>query len=108
MTDLDQFRQETRAWLDANCPASMRAPVEEFEDRCWGGTKWQFISEDQKLWLERMAARGWTAPDWPAEYGGGGLGKEETKILREEMFRIAARGRTPQRILSRPIFVSGP
>ena len=48
-------------------------------------------SEEQKQWLERMAARGWTAPDWPAEYGGGGLSKAETKILREEMARINAR-----------------
>jgi acyl-CoA dehydrogenase len=91
MSDLELFRRETRAWLEANCPPSMREPVEEFEDRCWGGTKWKFISEDQKLWLERMAERGWTAPDWPAEYGGGGLGKEETKILREEMYRLDAR-----------------
>ena len=26
-----------------------------------------------KVWLERMAERGWTAPEWPREYGGGGL-----------------------------------
>jgi acyl-CoA dehydrogenase len=24
MTDLDSFRAETRAWLDANCPDEMR------------------------------------------------------------------------------------
>ncbi|MGE3297678.1 MAG: acyl-CoA dehydrogenase family protein [Porticoccaceae bacterium] len=91
MPDLAQFRRETRAWLEANCPLSQREAVVEFEDRCWGGTKWKFVSDDQKRWLEVMAARGWTAPDWPAEYGGGGLNKEETKILREEMNRINAR-----------------
>lgn len=91
MPDLAQFRRETRTWLEANCPLSQREPVVEFEDRCWGGTKWKFVSDDQKRWLEVMAARGWTAPDWPAEYGGGGLNKEETKILREEMNRINAR-----------------
>ena len=91
MPDLEQFRRETRAWLEANCPLSQREMVVEFEDRCWGGTKWKFVSDDQKRWLEVMAARGWTAPDWPAEYGGGGLNKEETKILREEMNRINAR-----------------
>ena len=26
MADLEQFRAETRAWLEANCPASMRTP----------------------------------------------------------------------------------
>ena len=91
MADLEQFRRETRAWLEANCPQSMREPVIEFEDRCWGGTQWQFVSDDQKRWLEVMAERGWTAPDWPAEYGGGGLSKEETRVLREEMQRINAR-----------------
>src|SRR5262249_20570467 len=35
--------------------------------------------------------RGWTAPEWPAEYGGGGLSREEGKVLREEMRRINAR-----------------
>jgi acyl-CoA dehydrogenase len=38
-----------------------------------------------------MAARGWTAPSWPHEYGGGGLGREQSKILKEELARIHAR-----------------
>ncbi len=38
-----------------------------------------------------MAARGWTAPEWPSEYGGGGLSQQEHKVLREEMARINAR-----------------
>ena len=46
------------------------------------------LKEDQK-WLERIA-KSWTAPDWPAEYGGGGLNKAECKVLREEMARIQA------------------
>jgi acyl-CoA dehydrogenase len=38
-----------------------------------------------KRWLEVMAERGWTAPEWPTQYGGGGLSKAEAKILREEL-----------------------
>ena len=38
-----------------------------------------------------MAARGWTVPDWPKDYGGGGLSPAETKILKQEMARIGAR-----------------
>jgi alkylation response protein AidB-like acyl-CoA dehydrogenase len=91
VTDLDAFRQETRAWLEANCPQSMRAPASSDEDQCWGGRKFTFKNEDQRLWLERMADRGWTAPDWPVEYGGGGLSQAEHKVLREEMARIRAR-----------------
>ncbi len=91
MADLEKFRRETRAWLEENCPQSMRLPMVDESDSCWGGRNFKFKNEDQRLWLERMAERGWTAPEWPKEYGGGGLSKEEAKILREEMARINAR-----------------
>jgi alkylation response protein AidB-like acyl-CoA dehydrogenase len=38
-----------------------------------------------------MASRGWTVPDWPKEYGGGGLSAAETKILKEEMASLGCR-----------------
>ena len=91
MTNLEQFRQETRDWLDENCPASMRQPVKSDKDQCWGGRNWQFTNDDQRVWLERMAERGWTVPQWPTEYGGGGLSQAEAKILKQEMARIHAR-----------------
>jgi alkylation response protein AidB-like acyl-CoA dehydrogenase len=37
-----------------------------------------------------MASRGWTVPEWPVEYGGAGLSREQAAILREEMRRIGA------------------
>ena len=40
---------------------------------CWGGRNWTFQSDAQRHWLEAMAERGWTVPDWPKDYGGGGL-----------------------------------
>ena len=91
MSDLDTFRGETRAWLEANGPAEMREPVRDESDACWGGRSFQFKNEAQKVWLERMAARGWTVPDWPVEYGGGGLSPGETKVLRQELARMGAR-----------------
>ena len=91
MENLDQFRVETREWLKANCPDDMRQAMRSDEDQCWGGRKWVFSSAGQQLWLERMAAKGWTAPRWPTEYGGGGLSGDEAKVLREEMARIGAR-----------------
>lgn len=91
MSELDQFRQDTRAWLEANCPQSMREPVKGFDDLYSGGRHPEITHPDQKVWCERMAERGWTVPHWPREYGGGGLGKEEVKILRQEMARINAR-----------------
>jgi alkylation response protein AidB-like acyl-CoA dehydrogenase len=92
MTDLAQFREETRSWLDANCPVSMRQPMRGEADANWGGRKADYAKNpDQKLWMDRMAQRGWTVPDWPKAYGGGGLSAAETKILREELARIRAR-----------------
>ena len=91
MPNLEEFRQQTRAWLEENCPASMREPIKSDKDQCWGGRNRVFASDDQRVWLERMAERGWTAPQWPKEYGGGGLSREEAKVLKQEMARIAAR-----------------
>ncbi|MDZ4112962.1 MAG: acyl-CoA dehydrogenase family protein [Brevundimonas sp.] len=90
MTDLDTFRAETRAWLEANCPAECRGPVASDEERVWGGRNAVFPTPAHKTWLERMGARGWTAPEWPKEYGGGGLSREEAKVLGSEMRRIDA------------------
>ncbi|MEM9620880.1 MAG: acyl-CoA dehydrogenase family protein [Pseudomonadota bacterium] len=90
MTDLTTFRNETRAWLEENCPASMRTSTPEAEV-IWGGRKQEWHNPDSKIWLERMAERGWTVPRWPVEYGGGGLSPEEDKVLQEEMRRINAR-----------------
>ena len=87
MTDLQTFREETRNWLEANCPPEMRKPG----DVCWGGRNPQFSHPDQEIWLERMGDKGWTCPTWPSEYGGGGLSKDENKILQEEMGAIGAR-----------------
>ena len=87
MTDLQTFREETRDWLRSKLPSWMRKPG----DVAWGGRNAQFSHPDQKLWLERMGEKGWTCPTWPSEYGGGGLSKEENKILQEEMGAIGAR-----------------
>ena len=91
MSDLNTFRTEARAWLEANCPESMRVPIRSFEDIYNGGRNPEMSHPDQKVWCDRMAERGWTVPEWPTAYGGGGLSKEETKVLREEMARIGAR-----------------
>ena len=87
MTDLQAFREETKDWLETNCPPEMRKPG----DVCWGGRNPQFSHPDQEIWLERMGDKGWTCPTWSSEYGGGGLSKDENKILQEEMSAIGAR-----------------
>jgi len=100
---LDQFRQQVRTWLEANCPESQRQPM-TVEEQYWGGRNGSFASEDAKLWFGRMRDRGLIAPEWPKEYGGGGLNAQQGKILKEEMKRINAR--TP--IYSHGLWMLGP
>ena len=88
--ELEQFRAETRDWLEKNCPPGMRTPMKN-DEIVWGGRRETFKNPEAKLWLDRMAEKGWTAPEWPKEYGGGGLSRDEAKILEDEMRRIKAR-----------------
>ncbi|MCY4045854.1 MAG: acyl-CoA dehydrogenase family protein [Cellvibrionales bacterium] len=88
---VEQFRQETRAWLEENCPESMRTPVPDMESQSWGGRDAHFQTDDQKAWFERMRDKKWFAPTWPEQYGGGGLSAAEGQVLKEELKRINAR-----------------
>lgn len=85
MTDLNTFREETREWLEANCPESMRNRSFHWED-----AHEVYDTEEARSWLKVMAERGWTAPMWPKEYTGGGLSREEAQVLAQEMGRIKA------------------
>jgi alkylation response protein AidB-like acyl-CoA dehydrogenase len=89
--DLDTFRRQTHAWLESNCPEQMRSPILTEDDLCWGGRNWTFASEAQRVWLERMAGRGWTVPNWPRDYGGGGLTADQATILAQEMRVLGCR-----------------
>lgn len=91
MASLEDFRADVRSWLAANCPEAMRTPEKSDKDICWGGRDFQFSSDAQREWLERMAKKGWTVPTWPAEYGGAGLSPAQEKLLLQEMARINAR-----------------
>ena len=90
MVDLETFRQQTRGWLEQNCPESMRTRMLPGEDIA-GGRKRTSTNPDAYVWLQRMAEKGWTAPTWPKEYGGGGLRKDEFLVLLDELQIIKAR-----------------
>ncbi|HUB84485.1 MAG TPA: acyl-CoA dehydrogenase family protein [Rhizomicrobium sp.] len=109
MSDLETFRAETRQWLEANCPPSMRGAMPSITDSdtgdvVWGGRRAVYRNPEAKLWLDRMGAKGWTAPTWPKAYGGGGLTKDEAKVLAQELARIKAR----PALLSFGIWMLGP
>ena len=64
MSTIEQFRQDTRAWLEANCPLSMRTGMAE-GDVVWGSQNPQFPCEDARLWFERMRDKRWFCPSGP-------------------------------------------
>ncbi|CAB1370815.1 acyl-CoA dehydrogenase family protein [Denitratisoma oestradiolicum] len=90
MTALDEFRAEVRAWLESNYPPSLRKPPGEGELPL-ASSRMEFRSEDQRLWFERMRDKDWFAPDWPQEFGGGGLDPAKVRILEIEQARLGCR-----------------
>jgi alkylation response protein AidB-like acyl-CoA dehydrogenase len=90
MSDIQAFREETRQWLLSHAPPSMRAPCNARDQICWGGKKTRY-PDDVVRWRDVMAERGWTAPTWPAEFGGGGLSRAQARVLAEEMASLALR-----------------
>jgi alkylation response protein AidB-like acyl-CoA dehydrogenase len=88
MPDLNTFRDEVRDWLAANYPPELRDPsIAVDEEAVWGGRSYKGAADPLSVWKGRMAAKGWTAPTWPVDYGGGGLSREEASVLQSELNR---------------------
>src|SRR5258707_70957 len=87
--DLEAFRAEARAWLATNYPAEFRNPdVKTDPEAVWGGRAFANNRVDPHcVWVRALAGRGWTAPTWPKNYGGGGLSQAEAHVLDEELAR---------------------
>jgi alkylation response protein AidB-like acyl-CoA dehydrogenase len=109
MSDLESFRGQAKSWIEANLPPSLkgggaRALTDEGDSYIWGGKRAKWTDPDAKLWLERMGAKGWTAPTWPKQYGGGGLTSAEARVLDQELAKAGA----PQALASFGIWMLGP
>ena len=87
---LSEFRRDVRTWLAANCPPSMQTPMPA-EEYPGGGKRAVWRNPESKLWLDRMAERGFVVPTWPKAYGGAGFDKAQNQVLQEELRRINAR-----------------
>jgi alkylation response protein AidB-like acyl-CoA dehydrogenase len=82
MADLETFRADVRQWLADNYPAELKDPRAVIdEEAIWGGRAHQGSTTPLKVWMDRMASRGFTAPTWPKAYGGGGLSADEALVL---------------------------
>ncbi|HEY5072552.1 MAG TPA: acyl-CoA dehydrogenase family protein [Caulobacteraceae bacterium] len=89
-SDIETFRVEVKAWLAANYPPELKDPRFPVDPEAMWGGRALAASEDRHLaWMRRMGEKGWTAPTWPTQYGGGGLSAEQTRVLEQE---IAAGG----------------
>jgi alkylation response protein AidB-like acyl-CoA dehydrogenase len=73
------FRDELRAWLQANHPGS--GPQDE-----------RAAFEFRRAWQRRLHDAGWAGISWPERYGGRGASLIEQAIFNEEIVRA----RTPQ------------
>ena len=83
-----EFREEARDWLAEHVPASLKGSTayELFS----GGSKGPIANPDVRKWFDLCYERGWAVPGWPKEYGGGGLDRDQVRVLREEMARAGA------------------
>ncbi len=79
MASLDAFRSEVRTWLAEHCPKDVRVGSREKLSRA------RFDG-----WVRELGDRGWAAPGWPTEYGGGGLDRARQAVLAEELRAIKA------------------
>jgi len=69
------FRDEVRAWLDANIPADLREKVLEYRE---------LTKDDLVRWHRILAKKGWVAPSWPKAWGGTDWSPVQRYIFEEE------------------------
>jgi alkylation response protein AidB-like acyl-CoA dehydrogenase len=79
MGSLESFRDEVREWLGENCAEDVRV-----------GSRDRLSRTRFDEWVRTLGTRGWAAPGWPTEYGGGGLDREHQAVLSHEMGAIRA------------------
>ena len=80
------FRDEVRAWLAGNLPADIRDKVTSYR---------HLAREDYIRWHKILAAKGWSVPHWPVEWGGTGWNITQRYIFDEEFGLAGAPGLPP-------------
>ncbi len=88
------FRQEVRAWMDANAPSG---PLPSFDASREG-------FEAHRAWEAKLNEGSWGMVTWPEQYGGRGLDLIRWLIFEEEYYRANA----PLRVNQNGIFLLAP
>ncbi|MBI1210547.1 MAG: acyl-CoA dehydrogenase [Alphaproteobacteria bacterium] len=83
--DLDVFRAEVRDWLQKTFPPSLKGRASMMLPDAGRPTDPDFLR-----WKKAMGEKGWGTPTWPKQYGGGGLSREQARVLAQEMNKIGA------------------
>ncbi|NJN51737.1 MAG: acyl-CoA dehydrogenase [Gammaproteobacteria bacterium] len=89
-SESNAFREDARNWIAKNFPASLAGKGIGME-----GDSGARLGQDLETWRERLAAKGWGAPTWPKQYGGGGLSHPQAKIVNEELSAARAFNHIP-------------
>lgn len=85
--NVDGFRDMVRQWLVENFPPSLKG-VDVLMMTATGASP----PPDVQRWIAAIGGKGWGTPTWPTQYGGGGLSREQARILQQEMQLAGARG----------------
>jgi alkylation response protein AidB-like acyl-CoA dehydrogenase len=80
-----KFREEVHHWLKLNLPEDIRQKVVGYQE---------LTKEDYQRWHKILAAKGWSVPHWPVEWGGTGWDMTQRYIYDEE-FALAGAPRLP-------------
>ena len=91
MSDVESFRRDLTDFLERELPEKLGGALPPPTTEFWGGRKPDVHHPSSVRYCELMAERGFTAPTWPKEYGGGGLSKQEAKVLQDELRRLRCR-----------------
>ena len=83
---LDAFRAEAKAWIAANLPPSLKGRNQMEYQVNPALTK----EADFQAWRQAMGDKGWGTPTWPKDLGGGGLTRDQAKVVDEELARAGA------------------
>ena len=84
-TELEAFRAEARDWLQKSFPPSLKGRGAMMFAEGRGPSDPDFLA-----WKKKIGERGWGTPTWPKQYGGGGMTRQQARVLQQEMNRIGA------------------
>src|SRR6266567_1557797 len=87
------FRQDVRSYIQERLPQYYRHKPEDEPENDWqydmslGSPEAKAAARE---WMHALSERGWSAPHWPKEYGGGGLSTIEQFIFKQELALASA------------------